>query len=56
MHRNNYFSVGIGKVLHCGLEGDYNAMVMEVLGPSLEALHIFCERKFSFKTLALLAI
>lgn len=31
-------------------------MVMEILGPSLEALHIFCERQFSFKTLALIAI
>ncbi len=56
MVSTKFISVGIGKVLHSGLEGDYNVMVMEVLGPSLEALHIFCERRFSFKTLALIAI
>ena len=54
--QSTYLSAGIGKVLYSGLEGDFNVMVMEILGPSLEALHIFCERQFSFKTLALIAI
>lgn len=31
-------------------------MVMDVLGPCIEALHIFCQRNFSVKTVALLAI
>lgn len=31
-------------------------MVMEVLGPSIEALFQFCGRKFSIKTAALLAL
>ncbi len=31
-------------------------MVTELLGPSIEALHRFCERKFTVKTVALVAI
>ncbi|KAF7843530.1 casein kinase 1-like protein 2 [Senna tora] len=46
---------GIPNIKWFGVEGDYNVLVMDLLGPSLEDLFNFCSRKLSLKTVLMLA-
>ena len=42
--------LGVPHLHWYGVEGDYNAMVMELLGPSLEDMFNYCKRKLTLKT------
>ncbi|CAN4086967.1 unnamed protein product [Withania somnifera] len=46
---------GVPNLKWFGVEGDYNVLVMDLLGPSLEDLFNFCSRKLSLKTVLMLA-
>ncbi|KAI3967872.1 hypothetical protein MKW92_049961, partial [Papaver armeniacum] len=48
-------TAGLPNVTWFGVEGDYNVLVMDLIGPNLESLFNFCSRKISLKSVLMLA-
>jgi casein kinase 1 len=46
---------GVPRIAWAGIEGNFTIMVLELLGPNLEDFLTFCNRKFSLKTILMLA-
>lgn len=46
---------GLPSVKWSGVDGDVNILVIDLLGPSLEDLFVYCGRKFTLKTVLMLA-
>jgi serine/threonine protein kinase len=53
---DDFVSVGgIPEVKWHGVEGDYNILIIDLLGPSLEDLLFTCRNRFTLKTVLMIA-
>ncbi|KAI3410781.1 uncharacterized protein J3R85_018441 [Psidium guajava] len=55
LYRTLQGGTGIPNVRWFGVEGQYNVLVLDLPGPTLEDLFNFCSRKLSLKTVLMLA-
>ncbi|KAJ3694524.1 hypothetical protein LUZ60_010004 [Juncus effusus] len=55
LYNNLQGGSGIANIKWCGVEGEDNVLILDLLGPSLEDLFVYCGRKFSLKTVLMLA-
>lgn len=50
-----FLEAGIPHLKWYGVEGEFNCMVIDLLGPSMEDLFNYCSRRFNLKTVLMLA-
>jgi len=50
IYRTLKMGTGIPQIHWYGVDGNYNCMVMDMLGPSIEDMFNYCRRKFTVKT------
>ena len=53
--RIQFTTAGIPSIMYYGEEGDFNVMVLDLLGPCLEDLFNYCGRRFTLKTSLMVA-
>lgn len=44
------YVAGFPSLKYVGIEGDFNVMVIDLMGPSLDDLFNFCDQKFTEKS------